>query len=1011
MGFSDLTLQEIPQAVLLAEIETGEIVFANRYAEFLLGLPKEKIIGLRLSELLPVQKEIDFKEIFKEDISKKMYDSLNRKTYKKNLNLKHSSGKLISIDVFFKTFNVDDKRYIIGLFVDNTKRTKLEKKNRLLNGILLKVEEMFQKGSFKCIKKSEQTYYILSNGAKRVLELKKNIVTMKDLTQLLIEEQKNDFINFFTKKEENHQKLIRKFIFFINNKYRLIQIQKFSLHQDECFGIINDITDEHTFQEKLRSKEIYLKMLSECHKALFYAQEEIALLNQICKIIVETGKYLMCWIGYKKYDAEKNIEIVSYYCKSKELEEYIKNLKLNWREDNPFGLGPAGVSCREGKIDIEKDLYYSERFKPIQKLIVKYNLQSVISIPILFYNRVIAVLLVYSEYANAFKEEEVDILKELAINLGLGINLLRERKSKLNLLEQNILLTKVLDNTNVAIIIVGKEGKILYLNRKFEDISGYLLDEIIGQNINILKSGLHEPEFYQEIWRTLLNKKDWKGEIINKRKDGSLFLSKVFISPILNSLGEISHYIQILEDITLEKYYEEELEKTKFYDSITKLPNKNFFIEKLNQYVLLSETFYLLLIDIDNFSKIVHEIGFENSDTLLFEFAKSLSDFIKTEISENILKKETILARIGGDEFGLLLSDSNINSVVEFCKQITEKLRKNYLIKNREFVLSVSIGIAIYPEDAKTPDEVLRIAEIALKKTKEENGAGSYGFLSKEIEKEITEQSKIENQLQTSIYYLQTKEKSKILKSGFYLEYQPIYNLFTNQIISLEALIRWKNPKLGMIPPAKFIPIAEKSKLIVNLGEFIIEEVCKQIISWIEEGVPIVPIAINVSYFQLKQKKFIYFLKSIIREYKIDPSFIEFEITENVILRDEINTKEIFEELKNLQIKLLIDDFGSGYSSLSYLLKYKFDIIKIDQVFIKMLSNNHSQDNNALKIIRSVVQIAKNLELKTIAEGIENQEQKYILLKEGCEFGQGFYLSVPKKPEEIKELLLANKKT
>ncbi len=1012
MHFFNLIFENIPQAIFVADPDTGKILFANQSAEILLGLPKEKIIGLHQSELHPNQEDIDYKKIFQEDIKKKVNYPKIRNAYKnQTFFVKHSSGRWIPVEIFSSIFFFDNKKYIIGLFIDVTKKNKLKKRNKILDTILLKTEEVFQQGSFLCKIRSNQKRYFFSKGAKLILGLKSNIIKESDLFKLVIEEQKEELKDFLSDVSMINKTITKNFIFFTDNKFKIIEIQKFIMSQTEYFGILKDITLEYKNLERLKTKEIHLRILSECHKALFYSQEEYVLLNQICKIIVETGGYLIAWIGYKKYDAERNIEIVAYYTKYKELENYIKELKLNWRDDNPYGKGPAGTACREGKIDIEKDLYFSDRFKPIQNLIVKYGLQSVIAIPIFLIDRIFAVLLVYSEYPDAFKEEEIKILNELSISLGLGINLLRERKSKLKLLEQNILLTKVLDNTNIAILVVGKNGNILYLNKKFEELSGYLMDEIIGKNINILKSGLHDQKFYQEMWLTLLEKKDWKGEIINKRKDGSLFLSKVFISPVLNNHGEISHFIQILEDITLEKYYEEQLEKTKFYDPLTKLPNRNFFVEKLNQSIRHGENFYLFLIDIDHFSQIVHDIGYDESDRLLSEFAQSIKNFVDSEIPEKVLIQEIFLARVGSDEFGLIITSSNTDFIIEFAKKIIENVKKSYSLANREYILTFSIGISIFPNDAKNSDNLLRFAEMALKRSKKEKGPGSFAFLTKEAEKEILERSKIENQLQTSVFHLTTKEKSKIFESGFYLEYQPIYNLLTNQIVSLEALIRWNNPKLGIIPPSKFIPLAEDSKLVIPLGKFVIEEACRQIIDWQEKDIPVVPIAINISYTQLRQKDFLFFLKNVLNEHNLDPFFLEFEITESTILNEDQNTKEILEELKKLHIKLLIDDFGSGYSSLSYLLRYEFDMIKIDQLFIKMLSKNSIKENNALKIIRSIIQIAKSLELTTIAEGIEMQEQKYILINEGCEFGQGYFLSMPKKAEEIQKLLLMSKKT
>ncbi len=1009
--FFELILNEFPEAVFVAEVETGIIIYANKSAEKLLGLSKEKLIGIHQSQLHPSEDTIYYKKVFKEDISVRTNYPKKRKNQTRDLFVQHSSGKIIPIEIYSRTFEFNNKKYIIGLFLNVLETKKLEKKIYHLSKIVIESERIYQQGSAIYNYKFINPLFFLSLGAKEILDISSDVIRLSKLLKLVKKDQQEEFKEFLlniSNQEIYHVGSFikqKQFYFFIKEKYKILDFQLFSFNKN-ILCIFKDITKSQEQLEMIQTKNRHLRMLSECHKVMIYAHEEEILLKQICKIIVETGGYKIAWIGFKKYDLEKSIDIAAFYTEKKEYEEYIYNLKLTWSGDNPFGKGPAGIACREGIIDIEQNVYLSERFKPVRDLVKKFEIQSIIGIPIFLLDRVIGCLIVYSPYPFAFDQEEVDILKEIAINLGLGINLLRERKSKLKLLDQNILLTKILDNTNVGVLVISKQGIIMYVNKKFEEISGYLMKEVLGENIHILKSGLHDETFYKEMWETLLNKKEWRGEIINKRKDGNLFLTRCFISPIYNEKNEVSHFIQIMEDITLERYYQEQIERTKFYDNLTNLPNRNYFIERLNQEVYNNKTFFLLYIDIDNFSQISRKDGFIISDRFLEEFVINIKTFIE---NQNIYDS-IFFARIGNDEFAMIIKEQSVEHVIQFVEKLIEFSKRTYRVYNKEYYLSLSVGISIFPDDAKTPDELLRLAEIAFRRSKEEKGDGNFAFLTKEIEKEIVEKVQLESQLQTNVYMLQTKDKVKIQQTGFKLEYQPIFDLEKERIVFLEALLRWEHPTLGKISPIKFIPVAEKNRLIIPLGYFVIEEVIKQIISWQENNIPVVPIGINISYVQLQKYEFIEVLRKLLKEYPIDPSLIEFEVTENSFLQDNEITKKILNELKEIGIKLLIDDFGIGYSSLSYLLKYKFDVIKIDQVFVKSLTENHHKDSDALKLVRAILQISKNFNINTIAEGIETKEQKEILLKEGCKWGQGYYLSYPLSVKEIERLLYEKSK-
>lgn len=992
-----MILEELPEALFVADVETGVIVYANKMAEKLVGLPKEKIIGLHQTQLHPPEYSSLYKEIFIED-TKNNYNNIKKRRIKElsELYVQKSDGIKIPIKITSKTFEWNGKKYIIGIFIRSDQVLSLKKKTFVLNELLVFTEAVFKQGSFQCYYRSRDPIFFLSDGAKRVLGINRNFVRLSSLLPYIKKDEQEikNILQEIALGNLNHLQKEYEFYWQNGNEIKNMVIQFSFLKEKFLYGIIKDITKEKEHIQLIERKNQFFYMLSQSHKVLLFANEEEILLSQICKVIVETGKYLMSWVGYKKYNKERTIEVVSYYTKNEFLETFLKenflSLPLSWgwgEKSKDANQHIASIVCRNNEILIEKIQQDSE--------LRKGEVRSVIGIPIAMNDMVIGVLMVYSSFED-FDPEEKHILQEIAVNIGIGINIIRERKTKMRLLEQNILLTKILDNTSLGILIINKEGKILYVNKKFEEMSGYYMNELMGQNVNILKSGLHDHEFYQQLWDTIMSKKDWKGEIINKRKDGSLFLSRVFISPVLNEKLEISHFIQIIEDITLEKFYEEQIEKSQFYDSLTNLPNRTYFLEKLNQEIYKGDNLFVILIDVDQFSLVIQKVGFLISD----KFLQLIADRIRSYI-EKYLQLNVFLARIGNDEFGIILSKITFEDGIHFVENLSEFLKRVYRIHGSEFYLTASMGIALYPENAKTPDELLKYAEMALNRAKEEKGIGSYAFINPEVEKEFLDQVKIETLLFKNISLLKTKEKTKIQKTGFYLVYQPILDIKTNKIVSVEALIRWRDKELGIINPSKFIPIAEKNRLIIPLGEFIIEEIIKQILEWYEKDYTILPVSVNISYHQIHDGTFLKFFKRLIKDYHVDPALIEIEITENILLQNEEKTRRFIGELKDMNVKILIDDFGTGYSSLNYLLKYKFDAIKIDQFFIRKL--DEEEDDSSLRLVRSIIQMSKSFGLKSIAEGIETQKQVEILLREDCDYGQGYYYSKPLNPMELEK--------
>ncbi len=1016
MEFYKDIYEEFPEAILIADASTGTIEFVNKEAENLFGYPREELIGMHQTELHPPEKRELYKKIFEMDSQiQKNYPGKRIARYKhKNLYIVNSKGQKIAVYIYSSILEYNNKKFVIGLFVPQKKNESKPKKEDIFLILLRKSEELYHQGSFvvdlrhKTIK--DNPFILISNKTKQLLGIKKNITRIGELIKLVIDEQKesfrrtfysivDDILNDNSISERVYQ---NEYIIEVQNQLRYFMFDYIAFSDRYLVCLIKDITEKKQQEELLLKKANFLRILSEARKVFFYSTEESILLKEICKILVEEGKYVMAFVGLKKNDPQKIIEILTFYSKNKDLINWISQYNVSWDENSVYKHFAENQAIREAQYKVINDIYFDKSYNELYPLCVKYSIEAYISLPILIDKKDYGVLNIYSEFPNAFQKEEIEFLNELIQTISYAILFLIERKNKIRLMEQNIQLSLIFDNTNLGLIIIGLDGNIIYTNRRFEEMSGYVLNEIIGQNINILKSGLHDREFYQQIWSQLVKeKREWKGEIVNKRKDGSFFLCRVFISPSRDIKGEITHFVQIVEDLTLERYYEEMIEKTRMIDSLTNLPNRNSFLEKLNFLIRLNEVFYLIYLDIYHFSRISHLYGYLVSDQLLQMFTESLKEFIsQTKNPQNFF-----VARLGNDEFAILVSNIFIEEVILFTENLLNFLKKDYYINKEKFVLNTCAGIAIFPANAKTAEEMLRIAELALTRAIEEKGIGNFALISDSYESYIKEKIKIESALQELVLLLESKKESAI-DLGLEVCFQPIFELSTGKLYSLEALLRWKHPKLGPIPPSKFVPIAEENQNLIIIGEFVLEKVFQKIKYWKENHFLVVPVSINISYIQLKYLRFIENLVRLINKYQIDTSLIEFEITESSLLKEDIFLSNVMEEIRKMKIKLLLDDFGTGYSSLSYLLKFNFDYIKIDKFFIDNLLAQNGQKFQALSLIRSIVNLSRSLNIKVIAEGIENYHQKEILLEENVDLGQGFLFAKPMSSEELENFLL-----
>ncbi|KZE96024.1 Phytochrome-like protein cph2 [Geobacillus stearothermophilus] len=544
---------------------------------------------------------------------------------------------------------------------------------------------------------------------------------------------------------------------------------------------------------------------------------------------------------------------------------------------------------------------------------------------------------------------------------------------------------KALDESTI-VVITDQTGKITYVNEAFCRISQYSREELIGNTHRIVNSGYHSREFFKHMWKTIGTGKIWRGEIKNKAKDGSYYWVQSTIVPFLDERGKPYQYVSIRTDITRLKQYEEQIKYMANHDDLTGLPNRRFLREQFSK--LLKETkeeerlLAVYFIDLARFKNINDSLGHSVGDEVL----KQMADRFQT-----VLDQKLFLTRVGGDEFVAVAPRVNYQSILAYVRTIQQMLARPLEIEGREFILSANIGISVFPFDGEDLNTLLGNADMALYHAKEEGKF--YQFYHRTINQRLIRETILESHLHRAIE-----------RDEFILYYQPQYDLFTGELIRLEALIRWYNSELGWIRPDQFIPLAEKIGLMPKLDEWVLSTACRHRKMWKQRGGVEADLSINLSASHFQIPGMAKRLLSIIESNGDDPCRWEFEVTEHIMMQDSAVVYENISQLKEAGVKLAIDDFGVGYSSLGYIKKLKVDRLKIDRSFIKNLPQ--SADDQA--IVAAVITMAHQLSIDVVAEGIENEKQIQILKEMGCNGGQGYFWRQPVSETEIGSLLQCN---
>jgi two-component system CheB/CheR fusion protein len=550
--------------------------------------------------------------------------------------------------------------------------------------------------------------------------------------------------------------------------------------------------------------------------------------------------------------------------------------------------------------------------------------------------------------------------------------------------EQLRLAAKVFDRAGEAISVTNESDEIITVNAAFSTITGYAPDEVIGKRPYVLRSGRHDKAFYDAIKQAVATQGFWQGEMFNQRKNGEVFPEWLTINAVYGNDGAVQHYVYIFSDISAIKLSQRRIEYMATHDELTHLPNRTLLVDRLKhgiaQAARLHHKLAVLFIDLDNFKNINDSLGHDAGDELLKEAARRL---------QSCMRGADTLARLGGDEFVALLVDVDLDQIRTIAARVVDFLSASFEIQERNLFGSASIGIAIYPDDGNDSGTLLKSADTAMYRAKEK-GKNQYQFFADEMKVIVLQRLTLESGLRMALDH-----------EHFSIAFQPKVELKTGRVVGAEALLRWKDHHLGNVPPAQFIPVAERCGLIDAVGERALKLVLQHMRQWQDAGLEVLPVSVNVSSHQLRNAEFAQHIEAVVLELAVPPALLCIEVTESSLMQDIEFSRKILEHLTAAGMTVSIDDFGTGYSSLAYLKRLPLAELKVDKSFVDDLDTNADD----MAITTAVISLAHSLNLKVVAEGVERESHVTALKALGCEYAQGYYFYRPLTPDDFAALL------
>ncbi len=546
--------------------------------------------------------------------------------------------------------------------------------------------------------------------------------------------------------------------------------------------------------------------------------------------------------------------------------------------------------------------------------------------------------------------------------------------------EEALRIAAIAFESQEAILVTDASGKILRVNEAFSRMTGYSAEEVIGESSRILNSGQHAPDFYASMWKEIRDKGHWQGEVWDRRKDGSVYPKWLVVSSVRGSVGKVTHYVGNFFDISERKEAAATISRLAYFDPLTGLPNRRMLTDRLHHALVAARRGHqygaILFLDLDNFKTVNDTVGHDEGDRLLEEASRRL---------RGAIREEDMVARFGGDEFVVLLENlgASPEHAAVIVKTIADKLLAElavpYTLLGREFPSSASIGATLWRGRFKGHmHDLLKRADMAMYEAKK-SGRNTVRFFDPVMQAAIERRARSEARL-----------RGALAQGQFHLHFQPQV-AEDGTVRGAEALLRWDEPERGSVPPSEFIPIAEETGLIVPIGRWVLQAACAQLRQWSDLHQFDLPMAVNISAKQFDGNSFVDDVIEILQTTGADPRLLELEVTETMLLKNVDAAIAKMAALRKLGITFALDDFGTGYSSLAYLQQLPLDVLKIDQTFVRKLGESARSE----AIVRTIIQMAQNLNLRVLAEGVETEEQRHLLAEHGCRLYQGYLFGKP----------------
>lgn len=763
---------------------------------------------------------------------------------------------------------------------------------------------------------------------------------------------------------------------------------------DELAVNINQMLDILTDSEQQleRVHRVY-SAWKESIATILRETDELALLSRICNILVEKIDFRLVIVSF----VDDNNDWMEVVASSNWQSPYLKTLKVATNPDRPEGHGALGRAIREQSAQIFNDFLSNPNTAPWQEAARAESIRASAAFPLMRAGKVIGGISVYSQELNYFNADIITLLSGLAADISFALDNFDHEQQRQQAETELALAASVFENSQEGILITNPDKIIIRVNNAFSFLTGYKAEEVIGTVPQVLSSEQYNEIFYQFMWEQINAHGYWQGEITNCRKDGSTYLEWLTIIRVTNKSGETTHYVGIFVDITDRKLNEDHIHKLAFYDSLTQLPNRRLFVDRLRSALISSQHnhYYgaLMFIDIDRFKILNDTQGHDIGDQLLIEVSKRLT---------HCVREQDTVVRLGGDEFVIMLEhlSNDATEATLFAQRVGDKvlhtLCQPYTLRHFdlqgqplssvEHHSSASIGMKLFQGTDKG-DDLLKQADMAMYQAKQ-SGRNTLCIFDPDMQAKLTQRAMLEADMSLALQ-----------NNQFHLHYQVQVNA-EGQATGAEVLLRWHHPLRGNIPPVEFIPLAEESGLIGVLGLWVLNKSCQTLAVWAEQSeTEQLTLAVNVSAKQFNRDNFVDEIKEILNESRINPQRLKLEITESIIMVDVEQTIKIMNDLRELGISFSMDDFGTGYSSLAYLQRLPLSQLKIDQSFLR----NLTVDSTDTVIIRTILALGNSLGINVIAEGVETQQQRDYLLNNGCQFFQGYLFGKPEPLSVFKQ--------